>query len=88
MVESILAGRVFETNVARLPVLKRLFERYEETKEDVFVHGLSMGAYDDSCDAYYMDSVNGVLDKQRYEELEYLHTVSFHWIGNPCVDSR
>jgi len=74
-VESILAGRVFETNVARLPVLKRLFERYEETKEDVFVDGLSMGAYDDSCDAYYMDSVNGVLDKQRYEELEYLHTV-------------
>merc|ERR1711977_325818 len=55
LVESILAGRVFETNVARLPVLKRLFERYEETKEDVFVDGLSMGAYDDSCDAYYMD---------------------------------
>jgi hypothetical protein len=75
LVESILAGRVFETNVIQMPVLKRLFDMYEKTEEDVFVDGLSMGAYDDSCDTYYMDSVNGILDKQRYENLEYLYTV-------------
>jgi hypothetical protein len=80
LVESILAGRVFETNVIQMPVLKRLFDMYEKTEEDVFVDGLSMGAYDDSCDTYYMDSVNGILDKQRYENLEYLCTVS-----NPSI---
>jgi len=75
LVESILAGSVFETNVERLPVLARLFEMYEKAKEDVYVDGLKMGAYDDSCDRYYTDSIQGILDKRFYSEKEYLYTV-------------
>ena len=70
LVDNVLAGRVFETNINKLPVLTELFREYEKSQK-YFIPGLNMTDYDDSCNDLYQDSVSGDFDKEYYEWKEY-----------------
>jgi hypothetical protein len=70
LVDAVLAGRVFETSVNKLPVLSDLFKEYEKGQK-YFQPGLNMKDYDESCDGFYEDSVSGDFDKEYYHMKEY-----------------
>ena len=75
LVDAVLAGRVFETNVNKLPVLSKLFEEYEKMRY-YFIPGLNMTDYDESCNSLYEDSLSGNFDKEYYMQQEYKYKVS------------
>jgi hypothetical protein len=70
LVDNVLAGRVFETNINKLPVLAELFKEYENAQK-YFIPGLNMTDYDESCNGLYEDSVSGDFDKDWYSWKEY-----------------
>jgi hypothetical protein len=70
LVDAVLAGRVFETSINKLPVLSALFEEYEKAQK-YFVHGINMTDYDESCNDRYEDSLSGNFDKEYYMQKEY-----------------
>ena len=74
LVDAVLAGRVFETNINKLPVLSELFKEYEKAQK-YFIPGLNMTDYDESCNSLYEDSVSGDFDKDFYEWKEYEYKV-------------
>ena len=78
MVDSVLASRVFEVNVTRLPMLLPFFKEYEKARR-YNLEGVKMGDYDSSCNRYYEDSLSmaGDFDKGHYEEKEYLYKVKY-----------
>ncbi|UPQ97923.1 hypothetical protein HOP50_02g12200 [Chloropicon primus] len=72
LVDAVLAQRIFEVNVSRVPVLQRLFSEFEKAQK-YFVKSLRMGDYDKSCDHYYQDSLSGEFDKEFYNDKEFLY---------------
>merc|ERR1719443_612352 len=74
LVDAVLAGRVFETNINELPVLSELFKEYEKAQK-YFIPGLNMTDYDESCNDMYEDSVSGDFDKDFYRMKEYQYKV-------------
>jgi hypothetical protein len=74
LVDAVLAGRVFETSVNKLPVLSDLFQKYEKTQK-YFIPGLNMTDYDESCKILYEDSFSGDFDKEFYRMKEYQYKV-------------
>ncbi len=66
LIDQVLAGRVFEVNVSRLPLLQPMFEEYEKARE-FFVPGIKMSDYDRSCAQQFEDSIDatGSFDKAR-----------------------
>ena len=75
LVDSVLAGRVFETNINELPILSKLFKEYEKAQK-YFIPGLNMTDYDGGCDHLYEDIVSGDFDKEYYADKEYQYKVS------------
>jgi hypothetical protein len=70
LVDSVLAGRVFETSVSQVAVLSKLFKEYEKMQK-YFIRGLNMTDWDGGCDHLYEDIVSGDFDRAWYSEKEY-----------------
>ena len=76
--DTVLAQRIFEANVSRIPILLPLFRELEKAQSTYFVKSLKMSTYDKSCDRYYMDSLSssGNFDRALYAEMEFTHKVT------------
>ncbi|QDZ20557.1 hypothetical protein HOP50_04g30780 [Chloropicon primus] len=83
LVHGVLRNQVFEIDVHDMPVLLPLFRKFESYQK-LFVEGLDMGDYDESCGSAFRDATSPKLDFNEtfYREKEYqLHYYNINRTG-------